>query len=291
MSGIESVGVHPLAVVTISDHYNRMRINTNNQNIRVYGALMGIRHQTHVEVFSTFEFENTSKDPKKCEFDKKYIDTRRELATQLYPKYDIVGFYSTNNSSLPAKEDQEILDTLLFFGIISPIYAILNTASQNNERLPLTVYELDKLSKDNVFKELGYNIESMESERICLDTVTKAASFNEEKSGLVQNFTIFKNAAGMLKENLNLILTHMDKYKDDPVFQAGLNDILWNIPKAQFSDYFDVMGEKKKEILIFNNICAGVIENSYQGRNNQIEKQFGKDNDKGDFDEMGMDYH
>ena len=126
--------------------------------------------------------------------------------------------------------------------------------------------ELDKTNKENTFRQLNYNIESLEAERICLDTVTKDANFGEDQSRLVQNLTIVKNAAGMLKENLDLILTNLDKFKDDKTFQSILNDILWNIPKAQESDYYDVMGEKKKEIFIFNNICAGVLENSYQGR-------------------------
>ena len=38
--------------------------------------------------------------------DKNYIDTRRDLATQLFPKYDIIGFYSTNNFDL--NEDKQI---------------------------------------------------------------------------------------------------------------------------------------------------------------------------------------
>ena len=138
------------------------------------------------------------------DFDKNYIDTRRDLATQLFPKYDIIGFYSTNNTSVPAKEDTEILDTLRFFGIITPIYLILNTADLSG-KLPITVYELDKTNKENTFRQLNYNIESLEAERICLDTVTKDANFGEDQSRLVQNLTIVKNAAGMLKENLDLI--------------------------------------------------------------------------------------
>lgn len=270
---IEIVGVHPIVVVTISDFYNRMKISSGNQKIRVYGALMGLRTQNKVEIFSSFEFENTSKDPEKCEFDKTYIETRRELATQLYPKYDIIGFYSTNNSDEPGKGDLDIMDTLLFFGITSPIFLILNTNENNSGKFPLFVYEFDKDNKEKSFRKINYQIDSSESERICLDTVTKSAGFNEEQSGLIQNYTILKNAVTVYENNLNLILNNLEKFKDDSKFMSILNDILWNIPKTNESDYNQKMEQKKKEILIFNNICASVINKSYQGRTSSIKTE------------------
>ena len=105
-TSIEAIGIHPIVVLTISDFYNRMRVTSKGAISRVYGALMGQKIGTKVEIFSAFEFVNNSKDSSKIDLDIKYIDTRRDLATQLFPKLDIVGFFSTNEINKPedAKE-------------------------------------------------------------------------------------------------------------------------------------------------------------------------------------------
>ena len=54
---------------------------------------MGQKIGTKVEIFSAFEFFNQSEDPEKINLDINYIDTRKDLANQLFPKLDIVGFF------------------------------------------------------------------------------------------------------------------------------------------------------------------------------------------------------
>ena len=56
LTSIENVGIHPIVVLTISDFHNRMKITSNNKINRVYGALMGQKVGSKVEIFSAFEF-------------------------------------------------------------------------------------------------------------------------------------------------------------------------------------------------------------------------------------------
>ena len=67
-----------------------MRVTSKGKVNRVYGALMGQKIGTKVEIFYAFEFVNNSSNENKIDLDIKYIDTRRDLATQLFPKFDIV---------------------------------------------------------------------------------------------------------------------------------------------------------------------------------------------------------
>ena len=92
-SSIETVGIHPIVVLTISDFYNRMLVTSKGSINRVYGALMGQKIGSKVEIFSAFEFVNNSLNFSKIDLDIKYIDTSCDLATQLFPKFDIVGFF------------------------------------------------------------------------------------------------------------------------------------------------------------------------------------------------------
>ena len=267
---INIVGIHPIVILTISDFYNRMRVTSNGKVKRVFGALMGLKTGTKVEIFSAFEFYNQSPEPDKIDLDIQYIDTRRDLATQLFPKLDIIGFFSTNDSITPNEKDREILKAMTYFGVITPVYLVLSTNVEKASELPIGVYDIDKTKK--TFNKVNHVIEGWESERICLETVTKTAEIGNDQSGLIQNLQTTKNALNVLKENLDLIKNNMKKFEKDEKFKEMLEDLLINYPSANESDYEEMIAEKQKEVFILNNICAGTIENSYLGKTNSLNK-------------------
>lgn len=267
---INIVGIHPIVILTISDFYNRMRVTSNGKVKRVFGALMGLKTGTKVEIFSAFEFSNQSPEPDKIDLDIQYIDTRRDLATQLFPKLDIIGFFSTNDSITPNEKDREILKAMTYFGVITPVYLVLSTNVEKASELPIGVYDIDKTKK--TFNKVNHVIEGWESERICLETVTKTAEIGNDQSGLIQNLQTTKNALNVLKENLDLIKNNMKKFEKDEKFKEMLEDLLINYPSANESDYEEMIAEKQKEVFILNNICAGTIENSYLGKANSLNK-------------------
>ena len=263
-TSIESIGIHPIVVLTISDFYNRMKVTSKGKVSRVYGALMGQKIGTKVEIFSAFEFVNNSKDEKKIDLDLKYIDTRRDLASQLFPKFDIIGFFSTNNTSKPNENDKQILNAMNYFGVINPVYLVLSTTNIEKEKeLPVGTFWYDKnIAK---FTEIRHVIEGWESERICLETVTKNTDVESEENGLVKNIQTTQNALGVLKENLLLIKKNMQKFKDDPKFRQLVEDLIINYPSIEKSDYQTLMKNKQKEILLLNNICMSTLQSSYMG--------------------------
>ena len=263
------VGIHPIVILTISDFYNRMKVTTKGKVTRVYGALMGQRIGSKVEIFSAFEFFNQSQDPSKINLDMQDIDTRRDLATQLFPKLDIVGFFSTNVVTEPNEIDFEVIKTMNYFGVLTPIFLILSTKVDDKKELPITVFECDKKTKE--FKKLNHIMEGWESERICLETVTKTTDIrNDVSSNLIQNLTTMKNAFLVLKDNLKLIKDNMDKFEKDEKFMEMLEDLVINYPSIKESDYQEVLSEKEKEVLILNNICSTVLENSYLGKTQKL---------------------
>ena len=263
-TAIESIGIHPIVVLTISDFYNRMRVTSKGVISRVYGALMGQKIGTKVEIFSAFEFVNNSNDASTIDLDIKYIDTRRDLATQLFPKFDIVGFFSTNNTTKPNESDKQILKAMDYFGVINPIYLIMNTKDIEKEKeLPVNTFFYDK-SVDK-FTEIRHVIEGWESERICLETVTKVSDVESEENGLIKNIQTTQNALGVLRENLILIKKNLDKFKNNKEFMKLVEDLVINFPDIDKSDYQTLMQNKQKEILMLNNICLSTMHSSYQG--------------------------
>ena len=85
-----------------------------------------------------------------------------------------------------------------------PIYIILGTKNiEKQKELPVNTFWYDKsIAK---FTEVRHIIEGWESERICLETVTKVTDVENEENGLVKNIQTTQNALGVLKENLILI--------------------------------------------------------------------------------------
>ena len=263
---VDSVGIHPIVILTISDFYNRMRVTSKGKVHRVYGALMGQKINNKIEVFSAFEFVNNSNDENKVDLDLKYIDTRRELATQLFPKFDIVGFFSTNKKSEPNEADKKFLNSLNNFSVSNSVFLILNTKDiEKVKELPVNSYLFDK--KLNTFTNIRQIIEGWESERICLETVTKNTDVQDNENGLAKNLQTTKTALNVLQDNLNLIKNSLDKFKNDTKFMELLEDLVNNCPEIEHSDYQTLMKTKQKEIMLLNNICACTVENSYNGLN------------------------
>lgn len=263
-SSIEIVGIHPIVVLTISDFYNRMLVSSKGSINHVYGALMGQKIGAKVEIFSAFEFVNNSKKSSIIDLDIKYIDTRRDLATQLFPKFDIVGFFSTNDTNMPNESDKQMLNAMNYFGVINPIYAILCTKDiEKNKELPINIFLYDK--GFNKFTKIRQVIEGWESERICLETVTKVSNVEYEENGLIKNIQTIQNAIGVLKENLILIKKNLKKFKNNKTFMKLVEELIINYPEIEKSDYQSLMKNKQKEILLLNNICLSIIQASYNG--------------------------
>jgi COP9 signalosome complex subunit 6 len=263
-TSIESIGIHPIVVLTISDFYNRMKVTSKGKISRVYGALMGQKIGTKVEIFYAFEFVNNSTNENKIDLDIKYIDTRRDLATQLFPKFDIVGFFSTNTTSEPNENDKQILNAMNYFGVINPIYLVLSTTSIEKEKeLPVSAFWYDKSIEK--FTKVRHIIEGWESERICLETVTKNTDVENEENGLVKNIQTTRNALAVLKENLILIKSNINKFKNDKKFMELVEDLIINYPAIEKSGYQALMKNKQKEILLLNNICLSTLQSSYMG--------------------------
>lgn len=261
---IESTGIHPIVILTISDFYNRMKVTSKGKISRVYGALMGQKTGSKVEIFSSFEFVNNSKDEKSIDLDLKYIDTRRDEATQLFPKLDIVGFFSTNNTSEPNDNDKKIVNAMTYFGVINPVYLVLNTRDiEKQTELPISTFMFDRTI--GKFTKIRHVIEGWESERICLETVTRGTDVQDKENGLTKNLQTTRNALTVLKDNLVLIKNNLSKFQNDPKFMEMLEDLVNNYPSIEKSDYQELMKNKQKEILLLNNLCESTIDSSYIG--------------------------
>jgi len=239
---------------------------TSNGNInRVFGGLLGQYSGNKCEVFSSFEFYNQSGDDSKINLDLNYIEERKKLTDQLYPNYELVGFFMTisreienkNNNSLSNLE--ELLKAMDYFGVVSPLLLTLCTDLSTSEELPVSVYSLDRIQNRQI--KLDHIIEGYESERITLDTVTKSTDFQNNESAMIQNMITMSNALEVLQSNLKLIRNsiNQEKFKNDPQFNLLLDELIRNYPNVSNPELVELINSKELEIMMLNNICADSI--------------------------------
>jgi 26S proteasome regulatory subunit N8 len=100
-NGIKDVTVHPLVLLSVVDHYNRVARDTS---ARVVGVLLGEEHKGQVDVTNCFAvpFEEDRKNPNVWYLDHSYMETMFVMFRKVNVKEKIVGFYSSGPKIRPA---------------------------------------------------------------------------------------------------------------------------------------------------------------------------------------------
>ncbi|XP_063677936.1 26S proteasome non-ATPase regulatory subunit 7-like isoform X1 [Bolinopsis microptera] len=92
---IETVVVHPLVLLSVVDHYNR--IDKVSSQKRVVGILLGSRHKGVLDVSNSFAvpFDEDERDPDVYFLDHDYLESMYAMFKKVNAKEKIVGWYHT----------------------------------------------------------------------------------------------------------------------------------------------------------------------------------------------------
>ncbi|WWC91356.1 uncharacterized protein L201_006299 [Kwoniella dendrophila CBS 6074] len=223
-----TINLHPLPILNVSDHLNRLRLTSKGES-EIIGALLGSETNREISIANSFELVyaapegdvdmgESSTDPNRGsrtqKLDTAFMETRRDQYKQVFPTLDVVGWYSVGEQ--PSPEDvnfhqqfTQIIDT--------PIFLLFNpNHPSDSQALPVAIYEaaLAEGGKDETiegkFVELAYGIETGEAERIAVDGVTRGGMGGEgEESTVVANLTTQRNAIRMLYERVAVLLQYI----------------------------------------------------------------------------------
>jgi len=208
--------LHPLVVINVSDHFTRARAQSGGkQGIRVYGALLGEQTGRHVEIANSFEMKMVS-GPSGERADQDYLRTRLEQYKKTFPKYDMLGWYSTGAEVQPADLDMhralcEGDNESLLFMLLDPVQAM----APGNRELPILIHDSEvhivNEQPTMQFVSVGYKIDSVESERIAVDHVAHILPSGDSNSGsaLSQHLGTQHTAITMLQERVNIIQSYL----------------------------------------------------------------------------------
>jgi proteasome lid subunit RPN8/RPN11 len=88
------VVVHPLVLLSVADHFNRVASSTNK---RVVGVLLGTRSGSSADITNSFAvpFEEKIDNPTVWFLDHNFLDTMYWMFKKVNTREQIIGFYST----------------------------------------------------------------------------------------------------------------------------------------------------------------------------------------------------
>lgn len=190
---------------------------------RVIGALMGTQSGRCVEIHTSFEltYTVTKDDQATVVINTDYLRNKMNQYAQVFPKYEVLGWYSTGNGIRPT--DYITHRQIMEFNE-NPLYVVCGTAiSAMIKELPVFVFEsVINIANDAVqlsFASVNYKIQSEESERISVDHVAHIQDFSgkAESSHLVPHLNSLYNAVKMLNTRICFILRYLEATKQNQI--------------------------------------------------------------------------
>ncbi|TPX36513.1 hypothetical protein SmJEL517_g01357 [Synchytrium microbalum] len=208
-----TVTVHPLVIMNISDHTTRTRIMSGNPVWPlVIGALLGTQVGREVQIYDSYEIPFVTVEGLHA-LDKNYFVQKQEQYKQVFPLYDLLGWYATG--SKPTPTDMHIHNQFFEYNE-SPLFLQLNPAGAvATKELPITVYEtfvegVAEGTPRNAFIKSNYKIETAEAERIAVDHVARAANEGgADSSSLISHLVSQRNAIKMLLARVKLLYQYV----------------------------------------------------------------------------------
>ncbi|CAM8992453.1 unnamed protein product [Rhodiola kirilowii] len=212
--------LHPLVILNISDHYTRVKTQTNPPAgccevtttadaalpPRVFGCVIGIQKGRTVEIFNSFELLY---DAETNTLDRIFLEKKQELYKKVFPNFYILGWYSTGSDA--HEMDMEIHRALMDINE-SPVYLLLNPSINHAKKdLPVTIFESELHIIDDIpqliFVRSNYTIETVEAERISVDHVAhlKPSDGGSAATQLAAHLTGIHSAIKMLNSRVSVL--------------------------------------------------------------------------------------
>jgi len=132
----KQVVVHPLVLLSVVDHYNRVARDTKK---RVVGILLGETHQGKVDITNSYAvpFEEDPKDATIWFLDHNYHENMFAMFKKVNANEKVVGWYSTGPKIRAA--DMDINDLIRRY-TANPVLCIINVNPQDDLEIPTDAY-------------------------------------------------------------------------------------------------------------------------------------------------------
>lgn len=168
--GVEKVIVHPLVLLSIVDHYNRVARETTN---RVVGVLLGSSSRGHVDITNSYAvpFEEDDKDQSIWFLDHNYHEAMYSMSRRINAKEHVVGWYSTGPK---LKENDLNIQELFTDYVPNPVLVIIDVQPKEMG-IPTKAYYAVEEVKENA---------TQKSQKVFVHVPSEIAAHEVEEIGV-----------------------------------------------------------------------------------------------------------
>lgn len=229
------VVVHPIVLLSVVDHYNRVAKGTSK---RVVGTLLGETRSGKLHITSSFAvpFEEETRDPQVWFLDHNYHEQLAQMFRKVNAKEQIVGWYSSGPKIKPA----DIMIHELFRKYHpEPVLVILDIAPKEND-FPMEVYcSVQEKTSDETFtrtfKSLPCAFGADEAEDVGVEHLLRDIR-NQSTSTLATRVADKCTGLGTLIEKLQDVFDYLGsvlagKYPYNPAIIDRLQDLFNELPE------------------------------------------------------------
>ncbi|CAD8126776.1 unnamed protein product [Paramecium sonneborni] len=249
--------IHPLVLISVVDHYNR--IISKTQQPRVVGALLGERKPDGViDITNSYAlpFEEDPKDQNIWYLDHIYNETLFELHRKININEKIVGWYSTGSRFKP----NDIQINQIFYKYTStPIFVIIDVHQFDPLSLPTEAYtSVDEISKSGEiiqnFVHIPSTVQAFEPEEIGVEQLLREINNVDTQSLSAKAEQKINGVKGMNKKIAQiqqyLTLIQQGKVKPNQLIINNLQEILNYLPNLGTSEVVQAFTTKNNDNML-----------------------------------------
>ena len=195
---MEAYKLHPLVLINVSDHHTRVaaQLPPGAAPPRVTGCLLG--HRTgarEIEICTSFEVPHAPDATGAVSFDAPALAAQQARYKQVFPAFDVVGWYATAAAEARPDADHLRLHRSLAHLDENPAFALFTpgassgssaaaakepttstTTKTTASTLPITLYESVVRATETRFEPVEYTLATSEAERVAVDDAARSAS-------------------------------------------------------------------------------------------------------------------
>ncbi|KAG2439653.1 hypothetical protein HXX76_005003 [Chlamydomonas incerta] len=204
-AGPDKIVLHPLVLLSVVDHYNRVAKDTKK---RVVGVLLGELYKGQIDVTNSFAlpFEEDDHDPSIWFLDHSYLEQMYKMFKKVNAREKIVGWYSTG----PKLRESDLDINELMRGFCDSPVLVICEVQPKEVGLPFTAYyAVDEVRTDGtekakkVFNSLPTEVGQTEAEEIGVEHLlrdVKDATLSSLAGDVSSKLMALKGLQGRLSE-------------------------------------------------------------------------------------------
>lgn len=267
-SPIETVVVHPLVLLSVVDHYNR--IDKVSSQKRVVGCLLGSLSKGSLDVSNSFAvpFDEDEKDPNVYFLDRDYLETMYNMFKKVNAKEKIVGWYHTG----PKLHPNDIKINEIIKSYCSDSVLVIIDAKPKDLGLPTDAYiSVDEVHDDGTpttrtFDHVRSEIGAEEAEEVGVEHLLRDIK-DTTVGSLSQHLSTLVAALKSLFSKLDDISVYLEQVTDGTlpvnhpiIYQLqDVFNLLPNLNIPQLMDAFTVKTNDQNLVMYTASIIRAVI--------------------------------